>query len=60
MSGPQQLSMKERRARRLLGETQFLKECYGGVPQRFRYDGRLLFSTQDKDGSDMLLRIKES
>jgi hypothetical protein len=37
----------------------FLKHCYQGIPHRFRYQGRLLFMTQDKDGKDVLMRIKE-
>ena len=37
----------------------FLRYCYEGIPHRFRYKGRLLFATQDKEGKDILMEVKE-
>ena len=38
----------------------FLRYCYQGIPHRFRYRGRLLFVTQDKNGKDLLMEVKEN
>ena len=59
MSGQGYISQEERRALKVIVEAAFLKDCYGSIPQRFRFKGRLMFVTQDTKGKDILMEIRE-